>query len=397
MATVDDNNLPLTRGRHTADMPEEADLQALEAFAVALGMNPNAENKLQVPDMNFIKELASLPINFAEIPPGTDVKAMRQWISEVFMAGNLAEHRARFEVQRRRPKCKADKTIISIPCSEDSNEAFDLWIYEPHAEGASETSQRPIILMLHGGGWIHGNPLGDEPIAELFVSELDAVVIGVDYRLSPEYQFPAPLDDCSAVLKWVNENAAKYRIDRARVGLWGASAGGNLAAALALRYAESRKNTKSELTISLVSLVVPVTAHPGAYNSFQEHRPFPESPQEALFAGQHPPPAPVVEEFDKLYKLYTGEDQDPCGPLVSPLLAQPTSHHPSTYITVAACDFLRSQGQAYAELLRSSGVQVEEDILPGVPHTFTFSLNTNVAQGWLERQVAAFAKAFHIV
>jgi acetyl esterase/lipase len=98
-----------------------------------------------------------------------------------------------------------------------------------------------------------------------------------------------------------------------------------------------------------------------------------------------------------LLELYIGEDRDTSDPLVSPLLAHPTSHHPAMYITVAACDFLRSQGQAYAELLRFSGVQVEEDILPGVPHTFTFAMNANVTKGWLERQVSAFAEAFQIV
>lgn len=94
--------------------------------------------------------------------------------------------------------------------------------------------------------------------------------------------------------------------------------------------------------------------------------------------------------------LYIGGSTDPCDPFVSPLAAHPTSQHPPTLITIAACDVLRAQGLAYAQLLRSSGVQVTEDILRGVPHSFTFALNANVTKNWLERQIDAFEAAFDI-
>lgn len=78
-------------------------------------------------------------------------------------------------------------------------------------------------------------------------------------------------------------------------------------------------------------------------------------------------------------------------------MAQPSTRHPPTYITVAGCDSLRAQGQAYAELLRLSGVSVVEDILPGVPHMFTLPTNSTVTRDWTARQVEGFAKAFGIV
>ena len=165
--------------------------------------------------------MARLPINFAEIPSGTDVQGMRRWINEVFLGEPLTAERAKVEIERRRPRQKINKTITSIKCSGSSNDGFGLYIYEPLIDDAGhKPTPRPAIMMLHGGGWIHGTPLGDErtlitliwvvryayqyaAIAEIFASELDAVVIGVDYRLAPEHRFPAPLDDCSDALEWV--------------------------------------------------------------------------------------------------------------------------------------------------------------------------------------------------
>lgn len=79
-------------------------------------------------------------------------------------------------------------------------------------------------------------------------------------------------------------------------------------------------------------------------------------------------------------------------------MAQPHSiqQHPKTIVTVAACDSLRAQGLAYAQLLRSSGVHVTEDILAGAPHMFTLPTNAEITKRWTERQVEAFAVAFGI-
>jgi acetyl esterase/lipase len=94
--------------------------------------------------------------------------------------------------------------------------------------------------------------------------------------------------------------------------------------------------------------------------------------------------------------LYIGDKTDPCDPFASPLASNPTPEHPATLITIAACDFLRPQGLKYAQLLRSSNVQVDEDILRGVPHGFTFALNADMVKSWFERQIDAFASAFDV-
>lgn len=92
--------------------------------------------------------------------------------------------------------------------------------------------------------------------------------------------------------------------------------------------------------------------------------------------------------------LYTGTPFDIHNPLTSPLMAQPSVKHPRTHVTVAACDLLRNQGLAYAQLLRMAAVEVEEEILPGVPHGFNLAMNADVPKRWLENQVGVYAKAF---
>ena len=107
--------------------------------------------------------MAQLPIDLAETPAGTDVQGMRHWVQELFLSEAYAKEKARFQVQRRRPATEIGRSIVSVECSDDSDECFDLWIYEPqNKEADPKAKSRPAILMLHGGGWIHGTPIGDE-------------------------------------------------------------------------------------------------------------------------------------------------------------------------------------------------------------------------------------------
>ncbi|CAH0020336.1 unnamed protein product [Clonostachys rhizophaga] len=364
------------------------DAATLQAIAMALGMDPNAKLAQQKPDKNFLQEIARLPVNFAGMPSGTDVDGMREWVNNVMVKGPLAEYRAKLDIKLRRPPQEVGKNIITVNATDGDGE-YGIWVYEPTAAGA----RRPAILMLHGGGWIHGNPAGDEALAQVFASELDAVVFGIDYRLAPEHPFPKPLDDCTDALQWVIDNAPTYNIDINRIGVWGASAGGNLAAALALRCAKEAP-TSQKPALALVSLVVPVTAHPEAEAKFNQQRSLPASESEQQLADATPVPEALVQEFEKLYNFFTGGVCDPLDPSVSPLATGPVPHHPRTSITVAACDGLRAQGQAYATLLRSFGVEVSEQVLPGVPHGFTMPVNATVTKLWHEKQVEEFAQAF---
>lgn len=143
-------------------------------------------------------------------------------------------------------------------------------------------------------------------------------MFGVDYRLAPEHQYPLPLDDCSEALDWVYQkpdrvpdqtliliqvirNAAEYHVDVTRIGLLGGSAGGNLAAALALRYSQAPATTAHPV-LRMVSLVVPATAHPKAESRFKKERQIPKSENELAFANEPPTPEAMIEKFETLLR-----------------------------------------------------------------------------------------------
>ena len=98
-------------------------------------------------------------------------------------------------------------------------------------------------------------------IAKFFASELQAVVFSVDYRLSPEFPFPKPHNDCYEALNWVISNASTYHVNTNRIGIYGISSGANLAAGITHRYCAENKFPP----IRHINLVVPVTCHPKYY------------------------------------------------------------------------------------------------------------------------------------
>jgi acetyl esterase/lipase len=105
------------------------------------------------------------------------------------------------------------------------------FVFEPTAGRSSDAA----LLWIHGGGYIGGAAAMDHGLCARFAAELGILVVSVEYRLAPEHPFPAPLDDCSAVLGWLHGRAAELAVDPARVAVGGASAGGGLAAAVVQR------------------------------------------------------------------------------------------------------------------------------------------------------------------
>ena len=109
-----------------------------------------------------------MPTDLTKIPSGIDVVGMRHWINEVFLKNPVAEWRAKCDINRRRSPATLNKYNISVPCLDPSQGSFGIRVYEPSTEGAEPNARnRPAILMYHGGGWIHGNPQGDEGWFEL--------------------------------------------------------------------------------------------------------------------------------------------------------------------------------------------------------------------------------------
>lgn len=195
---------------------------------------------------------------------------MRQWLKDVYMKLPMLP-----QIKRTRTPVPIQIKNVSVVYSGENH--FSIRIYDPSHEENFVLCRRPALIMYHGGGWMHGSPEGDEgafqcntlgrdklmmtDLSKFFASELRSVVIGVDYRLAPENLFPLPHNDCFEVLNWISNNATEYMIDTNRVGLWGASAGGNLAASVALR--DSAENDTAR--VRHVNLVVPATCHPKLY------------------------------------------------------------------------------------------------------------------------------------
>ncbi|KAJ9640805.1 hypothetical protein H2204_003094 [Knufia peltigerae] len=398
MAQVSVSQPPTEIQRDNRVLGESADNgvaneDALRTVAGLFMMNFDATNELEKPDLNFLEEALKLPKELISAPAETDVDTMRDWIKNVLLAPALVEFRSPIDIKRRRPEVPVDIQTVSLPCSDGSGDHFDLRLYVPRDTSTEREScaskSMPAVAFLHGGGWIHGMPQCDDMFAIVMASELRAIVVGVDYRLAPENPYPKPLNDCCDALKWMATDAGNFNIDPDRLGLWGGSAGGNLAAASAIRLSQSLSSGPT-VRLQALSLIVPAVACIKAQVQFQEKRTVPRSQNELAFAESANIPAAVVKEFDKLYRYYSGGLTDPCDPLLSPLLATPGSNHPKTHITVAACDFLRDQGLAYTSHLRSFGIDVVEDLLPGVPHGFTFPTRAKVVTGWLERQQYIF-------
>ncbi|MXW30674.1 MAG: alpha/beta hydrolase, partial [Chloroflexi bacterium] len=98
-----------------------------------------------------------------------------------------------------------------------------------------DTAPLPVCVWFHGGGWVVGSITTNDPTCRALADASGAIVVSVDYRLAPEHKFPIPLDDCYAATEWAVANAASFGGDPSRLAVAGSSAGGNLAAAVALR------------------------------------------------------------------------------------------------------------------------------------------------------------------
>ncbi len=139
--------------------------------------------------------------------------------------------------------------------------AIPVRIYTPEGIGPF-----PALVYFHGGGWVLGSIETHDPICRELTQAVGCVVISVGYRLAPEHQFPAPLEDCYASVCWVAQHAAAINCDAQRIAVGGDSAGGNLAAAVALTAQD-----RGLPSLAYQLLIYPVTDHAFDTDSYQEN------------------------------------------------------------------------------------------------------------------------------
>ena len=223
-------------------------------------------------------------------------------------------------------------------------------IYMPNAE-----APRPAMMYFHGGGWVVCDLDTHNVICTAIANRAGAVVVAVDYRLSPEHKFPAAVTDCYAATAWVAENAEWLGIDPNRISVGGDSAGGNLGAVISLRSREEHGPA-----IALQVLVYPVTD----LSRF-------ETPSYGEFADGHRLTKAAMEWFRDHYLACP---EDGLHPYASPLLATDLHGLPPALVITAEFDPLRDEGEAYAKRLEQAGVSVTCTRYDGMIHPF-FSLS----------------------
>lgn len=223
-----------------------------------------------------------------------------------------------------------------------------LRIYRPVGPGPF-----PILVFFHGSGFVLCSLDTHDGMCRNLCAGAGCIVVSVDYRLAPEHKFPAGLDDCVFATRWVAEHGAELGGDARRLAVAGDSAGGNLAAAAALRI---RDEAGPALCGQL--LIYPVTDY-------------------------HTPGTPSYQENAEGYGLtrdtmvwfwnhYLSNPAEAAHPHASPLRAQDLSGLPPALVVTAEYDPLRDEGEYYAEKLRATGTAAVTSRWPGMNHGFFF-------------------------
>lgn len=214
---------------------------------------------------------------------------------------------------------------------------------------SDERAIKPAVIYVHGGGWVLGSIDTHDAICRRLVRGSGAHVISVDYGLAPENAFPGPLDQCFAVVQAVAEQGESLGVDPTRLLVAGDSAGGNLAAATAIR-------ARDESGPALIgqALIYPVVAPDFETDSYQE------------FAEGFGLTRDSMKWF---WRSYVGEGAELSQPLAD-LSGHSLEGLPPTLIITAEYDVLRDEGESFARRMKDSGIDVRHTRYDGMLHGF---------------------------
>lgn len=225
---------------------------------------------------------------------------------------------------------------------------------------------RPLLVAFHGGGWVLGSLDGWDGSYRLICHDADVDVLSIDYRLAPEHQAPAAVDDCYAAYLWAVEHADELGADPARIAVGGDSAGGCLATVVSR---QARDNGDPLPALQL--LLYPVTDATATTRS------------RGLFGSGFLLTALDIDFFMDCY--LGGSPVSPTDTRVSPLRAEDLSGLPPALVITAGFDPLRDEGEAYAQRLREAGVPVDQRRYGSMIHAF---VNFNGFGGGVSRAIA---------
>jgi acetyl esterase/lipase len=218
-------------------------------------------------------------------------------------------------------------------------------VYQPSRDGDA----RAGLVYFHGGGFIAGDLDSEDARCVQLARGAGCVVVSVDYRLAPEHRFPAPVDDGYAALVWTSSMAAQLALDPARIGIVGASAGGALAAGVALM---SRDRGGPRLAFQML------------LNPALDDR------NQSVSMGFEGTPLIDGTSAALLWDFYLGADRHDVSPYAAPARAEDLGGLPPTYVMTAELDPLRDEGIEYATRLLHASVSVELHQFGGAFHAF---------------------------
>ncbi|OAF05555.1 acetyl hydrolase [Bradyrhizobium centrolobii] len=252
---------------------------------------------------------------------------------------------ARFATNPEPPEL-ARIAALSIPAQHG---AVPARIYVP-AELRRRDGLSPAMVFFHGGGWVIGDLDTHDVACRKLAVESALIVISVDYRLAPEHKFPAAVDDAIAATRWVAANAHELGIDATRLSVGGDSAGGNLAAVVALAARDGNGPA-----IAGQVLIYP------AVDFAMTHRSHSEPETSVLLTHS------VIRWFRDHYLSAAADAEDW---RASPARAATLARLPPAYVLTAGADPLRDEGDEYAARLKQAGVSVTYRHFPGQFHGF---------------------------
>ncbi|UZG60184.1 alpha/beta hydrolase [Rhodococcus opacus] len=257
--------------------------------------------------------------------------------------GDIAATRAL--VSEPAPTPAADGVVVTDVVAEVGGHSVGVRVTKP-----SQTAGRPlpIVVEMHGGGFVLGSASANDDTNRTMAAELPCIVVAVDYRLSPEFPYPAAIVDCVAAVRWAADSAERWGGEPGRIGVLGTSAGACLAACTALRLRD-----EGGPTLAMQALIEPAlddradtpSMIHGADAVFWNSR-------NALLSWQHYLAGHTPDEY------------------TTPSRRTDLSGLPPTYLTVNELDPLRDQGIDYARRLLAAGVHLELHCWPGAFHGF---------------------------
>jgi acetyl esterase len=256
-----------------------------------------------------------------------------------------------------------------IPSQSGAAPPVRVRVYRPENAGPN----LPAVLYLHGGGFVLGDDYQEDLAAVTVARDVGALVVSVDYRLAPEHPFPAAIDDCYTALVWLSGSSRELGVDQTRIAVFGMSAGGGLAAAIALMARDQEGPVLCFQCLGIPALDDRLTT--------TSMRSFVDTPQLDLRTSE------------LMWGHYLGGVPEDVSPYAAPARATDLRGLPPAYVSVMEFDPLRDEAIAYAARLLEAGVSVELHVFPGTFHGSHIVATAQITRRAAAEEVTVFRRA----